>query len=63
MESAQETLALGEADAVAWGKLFIANPDLVERFRNRRRTERAQQRNLLRPRPAGLHRLSQLKAA
>ena len=24
---------LGEADAVAWGKLFIANPDLVERFR------------------------------
>jgi 2,4-dienoyl-CoA reductase-like NADH-dependent reductase (Old Yellow Enzyme family) len=33
LESAQETLALGEADAVAWGKLFIANPDLVERFR------------------------------
>jgi 2,4-dienoyl-CoA reductase-like NADH-dependent reductase (Old Yellow Enzyme family) len=33
LDSAQETLALGEADAVAWGKLFIANPDLVERFR------------------------------
>jgi len=31
-ETATETLALGEADAVAFGKLFIANPDLVERF-------------------------------
>ena len=32
-ESATETLAAGEADAVAFGQLFIANPDLVERFR------------------------------
>jgi 2,4-dienoyl-CoA reductase-like NADH-dependent reductase (Old Yellow Enzyme family) len=32
LESAQATLAAGEADAVAWGKPFIANPDLVERF-------------------------------
>jgi len=32
-ESAQAALDAGEADAVAWGKLFIANPDLVERFR------------------------------
>jgi 2,4-dienoyl-CoA reductase-like NADH-dependent reductase (Old Yellow Enzyme family) len=31
-ESATQALAAGEADAVAWGKLFIANPDLVERF-------------------------------
>jgi 2,4-dienoyl-CoA reductase-like NADH-dependent reductase (Old Yellow Enzyme family) len=31
-ESAQAALDAGEADAVAWGKLFIANPDLVERF-------------------------------
>jgi 2,4-dienoyl-CoA reductase-like NADH-dependent reductase (Old Yellow Enzyme family) len=31
-ESAQKTLAEGTADAVAFGKLFIANPDLVERF-------------------------------
>jgi len=31
-ESAQKTLAEGSADAVAFGKLFIANPDLVERF-------------------------------
>ncbi len=32
-DSAQAVLDAGEADAVAWGKLFIANPDLVERFR------------------------------
>ncbi|MGF6771507.1 2,4-dienoyl-CoA reductase-like NADH-dependent reductase (Old Yellow Enzyme family) [Paraburkholderia sp. GAS199] len=31
-ESAQQVLDAGEADAVAWGKLFIANPDLVRRF-------------------------------
>jgi len=32
-ETAQAALDAGEADAVAWGKLFIANPDLVARFR------------------------------
>lgn len=32
LESARAALAAGEADAIAWGKLFIANPDLVERF-------------------------------
>lgn len=32
-ESAQQVLTAGEADAVAFGKLFIANPDLPERFR------------------------------
>jgi 2,4-dienoyl-CoA reductase-like NADH-dependent reductase (Old Yellow Enzyme family) len=32
-ETAQAALDAGEADAVAWGKLFIANPDLVERFK------------------------------
>jgi 2,4-dienoyl-CoA reductase-like NADH-dependent reductase (Old Yellow Enzyme family) len=31
-ESAQAALDAGEADAVAWGRTFIANPDLVERF-------------------------------
>lgn len=31
-ESAEETLAAGDADAVAFGKLFIANPDLPKRF-------------------------------
>lgn len=33
-DSAQQLLDRGEADAVAFGKLFIANPDLVERFRS-----------------------------
>lgn len=32
-ESAEEVVARGEVDAVAFGKLFIANPDLPERFR------------------------------
>jgi len=31
--TANEVVARGEADAVAFGKLWIANPDLVERFR------------------------------
>jgi 2,4-dienoyl-CoA reductase-like NADH-dependent reductase (Old Yellow Enzyme family) len=32
-ESAEAMLATGEADAVAWGKLFIANPDLPQRIK------------------------------
>jgi len=32
-EAAKELLANGEADAAAFGKLFIANPDLSERIR------------------------------
>lgn len=32
-ESAEAALAAGEADAVAFGKLFIANPDLPRRLR------------------------------
>lgn len=31
-DSAEAALKAGTADAVAWGKLFIANPDLVARF-------------------------------
>jgi 2,4-dienoyl-CoA reductase-like NADH-dependent reductase (Old Yellow Enzyme family) len=33
LQTGQAALDAGEADAVAWGKYFIANPDLVERFR------------------------------
>ena len=36
-ESANAAIARGDCDAVSFGKLFIANPDLVERF-----TERAE---------------------
>ena len=32
-DSAEAALAAGTADAVAWGQLFIANPDLVARFK------------------------------
>jgi 2,4-dienoyl-CoA reductase-like NADH-dependent reductase (Old Yellow Enzyme family) len=32
-ETANEVVERGEVDAVAFGKLWIANPDLVERFR------------------------------
>jgi 2,4-dienoyl-CoA reductase-like NADH-dependent reductase (Old Yellow Enzyme family) len=31
-ESAEAAIAAGAADAVAWGRLFIANPDLPRRF-------------------------------
>ncbi|HEU5236955.1 MAG TPA: hypothetical protein VFU37_07425, partial [Pyrinomonadaceae bacterium] len=31
-ETGEEVLAKGEADAVAYGRLFIANPDLPRRF-------------------------------
>lgn len=31
--SAQEAIATGAADAIAFGRLLLANPDLVERFR------------------------------
>lgn len=34
-QSAETLLAQGKADAVAFGKLFIANPDLVRRFREK----------------------------
>jgi N-ethylmaleimide reductase len=30
--SAEKALADGEADAIAFGRLFIANPDLPKRF-------------------------------
>ena len=32
LEDGHRVLAAGEADAVAWGKLFISNPDLPARF-------------------------------
>ena len=32
VEQAQAVLQNGEADAVSWGKLFLANPDLPRRF-------------------------------
>lgn len=34
LDSAQAAIESGKVDAVAFGKLFIANPDLVARFKN-----------------------------
>ncbi|HTH97533.1 MAG TPA: alkene reductase [Stellaceae bacterium] len=34
-ETAEALLASDEADAVSWGKLFIANPDLVRRLKDK----------------------------
>lgn len=34
-ESAEAAVAEGRADLVAFGRLYIANPDLVRRFRER----------------------------
>jgi 2,4-dienoyl-CoA reductase-like NADH-dependent reductase (Old Yellow Enzyme family) len=33
VESAEAAIAAGRADAIAWGKAYIANPDLVERIK------------------------------
>jgi 2,4-dienoyl-CoA reductase-like NADH-dependent reductase (Old Yellow Enzyme family) len=33
-ESAQQALDIGRADAAAFGKLFLANPDLPQRLRS-----------------------------
>jgi N-ethylmaleimide reductase len=33
LESGNQALAEGWADAIAFGELFLANPDLPERFR------------------------------
>jgi N-ethylmaleimide reductase len=33
-ESAEEAISQGNADLIAFGRPFISNPDLVDRFRN-----------------------------
>ena len=33
-ETAEKSIAAGDADLIAFGHPFISNPDLVERFRN-----------------------------
>ena len=34
LETAENAIAAGDADAIAFGRPFISNPDLVERFAN-----------------------------
>ena len=33
-ETAEKAIAEGDADLISFGRPFISNPDLVERFRN-----------------------------
>ncbi len=56
--SGEALLAAGEADAVAFGRLFIANPDLPQRFASGAALNPPDGSDLLRRRCAWLHRLS-----
>ena len=53
-----DTLQKGQADLIAFGKLFIANPDLVERLRKNAPLNVAQTGKFLRRRGRRLHGLS-----
>jgi 2,4-dienoyl-CoA reductase-like NADH-dependent reductase (Old Yellow Enzyme family) len=52
-ESAEAALASGIADAMAWGKDYIANPDLVERFRRNAPLNKWDARTFYSPGPQG----------
>ena len=54
----EKGLAAGAADLIAFGKPFIANPDLVERFSSGAPLNDARQGDVLRRRRQGLHGLS-----
>ena len=58
LDLANKVLAADEADLIAFGKLFISNPDLVERFKHGAPLERAGQGDVLWRRRQGLHGLS-----
>ncbi len=55
---ANKVLAAKEADLIAFGKLFIANPDLVERLKTWRAAQCTGQGDILWRRRQGLHGLS-----
>lgn len=52
-ETAEAVLAAGEADAVAFGKLFIANPDLPRRFKENAPLNEWKLETFYSPGPAG----------
>ncbi len=53
LETAQAALDSGVADAVSWGRLFIANPDLVERFAKQAELNKPNPRTFYTPGPEG----------
>ena len=52
-QTGQQLLDEGKADAVAYGKLFIANPDLVSRFRRHAPLNRPEPHTFYAPGPHG----------
>ena len=52
-EAAQRDLDEGVADAIAFGRLYIANPDLVERFRRDAPLNTPNPKTFYAPGPAG----------
>ena len=52
-EAAQADLDSGLADAISWGRLFIANPDLPERFRTGAALNEPNPKTFYIPGPAG----------
>jgi N-ethylmaleimide reductase len=53
LASGQAAIAAGEADAVVYGKAFISNPDLVERFRTGAALNSMDPKTLYSPGPKG----------
>lgn len=53
LAGAQGDLDSGLADAISWGRLFIANPDLVERFRRDAPLNTPNPKTFYRPGPEG----------
>ena len=57
-DTAEAMLQSGNADAIAFGRLFISNPDLPERLRQGHPTDALQSRDVLFRRAGGIYRLS-----
>jgi N-ethylmaleimide reductase len=53
LDDASQTLRLGEADAIAFGRLFLANPDLPARLANRAALNAPNAKTFYTPGPAG----------
>lgn len=53
LEAAQADLDSGLADAISWGRLFIANPDLPERFRTGKALNEPNPKTFYIPGPVG----------
>ena len=63
LEAGQRDLDTGVADAIAWGRLFIANPDLVERFRRGAPLNEPNHKTFYAPGPQGYTDYPALEAA